>query len=541
MRASCEHCAKPQPADWRPGDLCIHCGHSVREEVRCYWCARWIPFGNFCRSCGAEAVSTEQYAPARVMKFYGADMFTIPKMLREMDPARIDTFRAIYGKHQAVLFRHVEDLRSMEPELFQKHWSSELEETLVPELPWPDEKLAAYSAPQALGTQSPFPTTRCLADLVALRNGDFKLLNRTGGYLSIQELREETALQLANWRVAGIGYLENLRYPVIEALRGFEKPHAPLVRLSLVYLGDKEASIPEDAITSQDPEISFFAALLTDHKEMLASTLRASRNPQQRLVTAKMLIRMKVAGLVRGYYRTADPEVQDTLIRQMTLAKTPVPELHDVLFETVEKNPGSRLARAAASALCMGCTHTEALRLAETRDWDILHQVALAKHLNPGTLGEIAEMLVREDRVVHGNFTWTNLSKYGRLPDDFVERVFETASTKAKRDLIYIAEKQLDGMPERPRGTSMERVIINAAFGDYDAEVIGAAWAAMHRINYQREYASPSPFKYSQENIEQFWPMHEFERRLSRLQANAEAMKQTFVRDDLGHFLRSGR
>jgi hypothetical protein len=143
MRASCEHCAKPQPADWRPGDLCIHCGHSVREEVRCYWCARWIPFGNFCRSCGAEAVSTEQYAPARVMKFYGADMFTIPKMLREMDPARIDTFRAIYGKHQAVLFRHVEDLRSMEPELFQKHWSSELEETLVPELPWPDEKLAA--------------------------------------------------------------------------------------------------------------------------------------------------------------------------------------------------------------------------------------------------------------------------------------------------------------------------------------------------------------------------------------------------------------
>jgi asparagine synthetase B (glutamine-hydrolysing) len=51
----------------------------------------------------------------------------------------------------------------------------------------------------------------------------------------------------------------------------------------------------------------------------------------------------------------------------------------------------------------------------------------------------------------------------------------------------------------------------------------------MHRINYRRDYGSTSPFPYSVENITKYWPFHEFEQRLARLQANKEAMQGTFV------------
>src|SRR5215475_8325963 len=123
MRATCESCQKSQPVDWRPGDLCVHCGLATRLQVRCYWCAHWIPSGNFCRHCGAEAVAADLYAPARMVKFYGADMFSVPKMLREMDPARVDTFRAIYGQQLAVAMRHTDELRELEKELFDRCWS----------------------------------------------------------------------------------------------------------------------------------------------------------------------------------------------------------------------------------------------------------------------------------------------------------------------------------------------------------------------------------------------------------------------------------
>lgn len=541
MRAVCESCDRRQPVDWRPGDLCVHCGRAVREENRCYWCARWVPAGNFCRGCGAEGIPPDLYAPARMMKFYGADMFSIPRMLREMDPARVDTFRAVYGRHQAVAMRHVDELREIESQLFDQHWSAELEEQLIPQLPWPDEQLNSYAKSDGCGRNSPFPVTRALADLVTLRSGDFTLLTACCGLVSPDALGLEAALQLANWRVAGNTYLESSRYAVLDRLRAVPDPQPAIVRLSRVYLGDRDASVPEDAITSADPEIRFFAALLAPDERILEEALRSPEVLQQN-VAAYRLIRLGRAELVRDVYASADPVRQKRLLDEINITKKAVPELHDVLFETIHRQgPADRLSHAAARAICLGSpSHAVAMRLAELHDWDILHVVALAKLSDPETYREIGEMLVREDKVNFSRFAWTALAGPGRMPHDFVERVFDSApSAEAQKELLRFAEKQLDDLPERPEGTSMERVLINTAFGDYDPGVIAEAWAGIHRINYHRDYGSISPFPFRQENIERFWPMHEFERRLARLQSNEEALKGTFVKDELDRFLRS--
>src|SRR5580658_3555380 len=108
MRAVCEACARPQPPDWKPGDLCVHCGQAVRPDVRCFWCARTGPAAKYCRHCGAAVVDHAQYGAARMLKDAGADRFSIPKMLVEFDPDQIENFTRIYQRQAAVAACHVD-------------------------------------------------------------------------------------------------------------------------------------------------------------------------------------------------------------------------------------------------------------------------------------------------------------------------------------------------------------------------------------------------------------------------------------------------
>src|SRR5882672_232260 len=126
MRSVCEKCAAPQPPDWNAGDLCVSCGAAVRRDVRCFWCAKWTPFAKFCRSCGAETVEEIHYGAARMLKDAGTDRFTVPRMLREMDPDQRENFTRIYQRHAVAVARHVDEIRFLERFLFHKVFSGAL-------------------------------------------------------------------------------------------------------------------------------------------------------------------------------------------------------------------------------------------------------------------------------------------------------------------------------------------------------------------------------------------------------------------------------
>ena len=101
----------------------------------------------------------------------------------------------------------------------------------------------------------------------------------------------------------------------------------------------------------------------------------------------------------------------------------------------------SKLARAAAGVLCMDCSHSEAMRLAETLDWDILHGLSLAKCVEAESrYAEIGELLVRENKVTMSEFAWTCMAREGRLPADFVGKVFLSTDTKeTQSELLKVA------------------------------------------------------------------------------------------------------
>jgi hypothetical protein len=323
MRALCEACGAAQPPDWKAGDLCVRCRSSVRRDVRCFWCARWTPFAKYCRSCGAETAEERLYGPARMIKDAGTDRFTVPKMLRELDPDQVENFSRIYQRHAAAVARHVDDVRFLERFFFQKTFSAALEEELVPQLPWNEATLAALSGPprppaedlpavQSIADESPFGSTRQLATIARVRLDDWKALESAHSLVRSGDpaVRVEAALAVSGWRVrAGWGRFRREDDLVAELKRSpFKLPAA--ARLALI--GIEDADLVREALASSDPETAFTAALALGDLDRLQAALKGDRLEQ--IAAGQKLIELGVIKVVEEPIRKSPVEVQQELV-----------------------------------------------------------------------------------------------------------------------------------------------------------------------------------------------------------------------------------
>src|SRR5690606_1128742 len=80
---NCIHCNARQPKDYKSGDLCLSCGNQAEPVLTCHWCYASGP-GKFCRSCGAEFVSSAELDLAVLMKREGEAKNSIARQLKEM-------------------------------------------------------------------------------------------------------------------------------------------------------------------------------------------------------------------------------------------------------------------------------------------------------------------------------------------------------------------------------------------------------------------------------------------------------------------------
>src|SRR5262249_16409436 len=372
-----------QPIDWKPGDLCVHCGQAVRRETRCFWCARWTPAGKYCRRCGAAVVDDSLYGAARMLRDAGTDRFTVPKMLAELDPEQVDSFIRIYQRHAATMHRHVDHIRFLQNFLQQRHWSEDLEDELIAQLPWRGEKLEALTAAmgpevqaagphqraqdlataQAIYAATPFPSTRSLAALVRLLLDDWEAQREANGIFSQSSpaMQAEAALALTSWRVIYGPRIDEHYRELIEALRRspFRLPAA--VRLAL--LGDKDCLVPPEAISSEDADVRFMAALALGHLETLTATL-TSDDELVRFAAATRLIEADALAPLGDTIRAASEEHQIRLLRQIADRKKPALEIREAVFDIAAATPDRDVRRAAVRVLCHGCPQGEVERLA---------------------------------------------------------------------------------------------------------------------------------------------------------------------------------
>jgi hypothetical protein len=539
MRAICESCAKPQPPDWRAGDLCVHCGLTVRAESRCYWCAKWGPSGKFCRSCGAAAIPDEHYGAARMLKQLGASVFEIPKLLAEFEPERIETYQAIYQQQHAVALGYVDDVRWLEQHLYQRHWSAELEDELTAELPWSEERfkqlnrkpnshMADQDRARSLAEDSPLIVIRNLAQLARLRLGDIGAY-REATYLlgDDKTLNDEALLHLTNWRSLYLVEDRVNHYKIVDALRAHPMKAYAAPRLAW-HAGDKIETPPTD-----DPDTEFIRAIAEKNSAVLEAAL-ASADEYQRFVAACALIQAKQARNIGPVLRAAKPAEQLELLQAILRNKTAIPELNEDLLQIAETTGNARVCRSAAAALCLGPTF-DALRLLQIApdNTDIIQAFLNGKH-DPEVFAAGAGFLARHGRFSMDDFGWNNAAKEGRLPDGFVESIFGEVSRDVQVELIKLAEKQY---PERgDYRNNIARFVVRTAFATSDELIRDAAWWALIRNPLHNEFMKFTPFPLRVENVLWAWDsMAEFLTVL--LYVLRETRDERNISDELGKLL----
>jgi hypothetical protein len=548
MRAQCEACEKFQAPDWKAGDLCSFCGKSVRHDVRCYWCAKWVPSAKFCRSCGAAIVEEKLYGAARMLKDAGTDRFTIPKQLKEFDPEQIENFSRIYQRHAIAVAGHVDACRYAEQFLRQKHWSAALEDQLIPQLPWPEETLARMTlkpivpgepaeALQIIGSTTPFPTTRSLAALARIHLDDFAAYKDAASAFHSDDpsLKTEAALALSTWRVlTGYGRSRDDGRAIYAELQ--KSPFKAEAAVAMALLGGPpDAGLLKEALASKDSIVSFGAALALGEVDRLQAALKGDE--LEKIAAGNKLISLGIIKPVVKVVEKSPIEVQQELVESLLRRKEPAPEAADTLMNIVEKGQDKSLRERAVRILCRKINPGWVLRIARAAQDDrhIYQSLLQAEGLAPESAQELCDFLIGKGHFSLGQFGVSTLAEKGGMPDTFVPSRFARADEKTRGELLRFAEKQL----EHGKSEELHKFVMTVVFGAYPAKTRAAAWWTLHRwYRSLGEYRGEGPFKLQVPLLKQFFgSVGAFLPKLAAVLKDRDTLKEVGYYEMIAHVL----
>jgi hypothetical protein len=542
MRALCEYCNKPQPPDWRSGDLCVWCGKPSRREVRCFWCARWTPEGKFCRTCGAGIVEPALYGAARMLKDAGSDRFAIPRQLAEFDPDQIENFTRIYQEHAAVAEMLLLQVDFLQERLEQKHWAAALDQTLVPQLPWPLEQLeslrdAARKVPavatglaraQAIFETTPIPATRTLAVVARVAFDDWSALDAAVGLLSDTDeaVRTEALLAVSHWRVLYAVGLPGDRYRIIAALQACPLREAASVRLAL--LGE--------APPLPLPPGEFATALVAGDIDLLAAAAAQPDDPLRQFAAARKLIESDRLEPVRPALEALPVERQVELLRLLNRLKKPAPALRDTLYDLAARAADKDVRRWACHVLRFGCPPEEAVRIARLADGDTgVYQALLqTAELTDAALDDLGAFLIQANSFRMSQFGLSDTAAKGRMPADFVPRHWSDADSGTRVELCRYAEAQLRDYGD----DALHHFLVGIAFAPGDTAVVREAWSCLYRWYNSFGFPRLRPLTIGEASITEFYKTpDQFLIRFTTFLEGREFLRETLHRDEITELL----
>lgn len=518
MRAVCERCEQLQPTDWKPGDLCVHCGEAARHEVRCAWCAKWTPFATYCRNCGSEVVAENQYGAARMLKDAGVDRFTIPKQLTTLDPGQLDNFSRIYQRHAIVVARHVEQLAFLQRYLRQQHWAAALDDELIPQLPWPDSELQrvssspieltadgnadAASTAAEIQAATPFDTTRRLAAVARLRLDDWTAFESAGdAFVSADPtVRDEAVLALTSWRVErAVGRFEGGR-AVAEALRASHFPLEASVRLAA--MGADDVEITADALTSPDRETSLGAAMVVGDVDRIEAALDG--DVIERMAAGAALAQLGATGRLAPLLHDGPDDVRTAVLQALAYARRPAIDLTGALVDLAVSTTNESVRELAAPVAAPTLNGGDALRIARAANGErrILQSLMQRTELPPEAVANLLDYMIEQGLFSAQQYGMSTLVENGRIADTFVPARFGAAAEETRSELLRLAEMQL-----KQRGDEdLHRFVIGVVFGPIDGKVRTEAWWVLHRwYQQQGDYRGEGPLRLDEASVQRFF------------------------------------
>ncbi|MCR5890929.1 hypothetical protein LRS06_24715 [Hymenobacter sp. J193] len=462
-----------QPPDWKPGDLCGHCGAVVRHESRCHWCVKLTPAGNYCRHCGAGLVPDEHYGAARWLKHLGSDQFVIPERLASMDPEQVTHFTRLYQRHANVVERHLDDMAYAEGFARQRGWVRTWEEVLLPRLPLPDEQLQALTLPPIGGTteeerlleirtRSPLPVSQALAALARIRcwqasDADYVAMGLGEDMeIAIRQLRGddpalrlEAALTLSHWRFAEAGGVFGQREVETTLREAALGPYGVEAATHLALLKARGSGtsqpVPLAALASEETDLAFAAALASFAPEPLLAALRVPRRRFAAALTlSKLGVDFELAALLPEF--TADEAEQ--ILRVLTHQQRPRPDLRAYFKAAMagRYQVYAHTVKPMRELLLLDLRPDEAVELLrEQPEPAFAAKLLQASALLPMEQGAVCSELVALNLFDPSQLpVLTMLIQSDTLPLSFIPDTFATAPEGCWRGLQTLAHHQLD-------------------------------------------------------------------------------------------------
>jgi hypothetical protein len=508
MRAVCESCAAAQPTDWTPGDLCTSCGDVARRELRCHWCAAFTPEGRFCRSCGAETVADELYAPARMLKAAGVDQFSVKDRLAALDGDHIAHLTRLYQRQAALAASRVDELAWVEQFLLGAGWSIELENALTGLLPIPDGDVAnvlgvvdrvAMRADdpanrlRSLITTASNSLTSLLAAVALVRHGwitsaDHSDLAQSSLHHPDQRVVDEGSLAFGHWRSRFAPVRMVSSQQLIGALITCTRRDDATVALSLLGESDE---VDRALLGDPDPDRAFGAALALGVVEPLTAALRI---PARRRAAALVLAGKGHGEVLGKTLGELDEDTLEEVLDRLRYGNHSFPTLREQLW-LLARTGGRRLRSYAVSLLVTIGQPEDAVPLVQLDppDTSTVQEVLQRMVLSDVETLALCRLLVHEQRFRISQYGVSDLAENGRLPDDFVPGVWgQLADDDQRKDLLRFAEEQLNARND----DALHRFLINVVFaprGVTTAEVREEGWWSLLRWYARKEYASKGP------------------------------------------------
>jgi RNA polymerase subunit RPABC4/transcription elongation factor Spt4 len=537
VRAVCDSCELPQPSDWEPGNLCVHCGLVARREKRCHWCVAWTPDGKFCRSCGSQTVADEHYGAARMLKNAGVDQFTIPQRIEAMEADQLEHFTRMYQRQATVVTRHVDDAAFVESFLTQTGWSAAIEDDLVPKLPLPDDELNALKIPpskaadpsarlEEIFASTPFPIIRALSSLARLKQMPATLepefIDTAMELLKYGEgpAKEEAALIFGHWRMVYSPIALMYRSATVNAL--YECSRQPDAAIALRLL-DEDAEVHDAEVASADPDRAFQAALALVAVEPLINALR---DDDRRFAAASRLAYHNPVVELGPVLAKFTDDQQEHLFNKLLSGKAPVDHLHDALMERAEHGPKEVRSTAITLLYRMGRIE-DAERLVRLSDGSDRTYTIQAYLQNPAISAGDTEQFLRflvTERFFNGNqYGMDKVTESDRVSARFVPGVWGLAVDDEMREqLLRFAEEQLGAHSDE----SLHEFVLRQIFAPNSIKIRETACWVLHRWYGRSSYNNKGPLQLEERVLTKFFgSVDEFLRQATAFLADQEVVR----------------
>lgn len=469
-------------------------------------------------------------------------MFAIPKLIREMDPGRLDVFSGKYARQRASIARHVDDVAFVETFCIQKGFAAADEEAWVSSLPWASE---AEHLPQPndplerlkiIEERSMSATAQRLATIARLYVQDWSVWRSVSQMSGTDDpVAVEAMLAISWWRMQT--EMPSLRKLQLQGLATLPFPEHVAVRLALLG-APFDAEAVARARMSADPDLRF-AAVLADANPGELSGLLDDADQHAQNAAAMRLARTGQLALLDRWLRTAPTEIQHLILQNHAYDKVRTPSpLRDALVYILEHTQKADIVDYCGMLLARRPTLELALRVAQFSRGQTYVVQALMRDdvgLTPSELGQVAVVLAERGWFSKNKYGVDEAARRGALPDDLIVKAFDRVDDEQRIELCYVAEQQLGGTKSEITHGAVMRI----AFGPYSHKVRAAAcWALSRWYASQPElgYRSKGPMALEPSAIARFFPsISEFLRMLIAVLNDYATLKEVGYYDWLAH------